>query len=222
MFPDGLGLHPFGGAANTLFEKIHPIDLDPACFHYLHTFFEQTRQETLDTHHLSQVSMETDPLVASLLTGSKQLVIVLREELDYFILPNSSTSSQHTSTRHQLKTQAGHHLVRENKVFDALIRNIEKEHNQAEHHLVAMLCEAGFSTDDPWAYRALDPKRTCINSLSLCRLSHTLDPADRMDIIQRFMLFWKKPAVSTLPIQPLQELILYLWLAQVLVGCRTT
>ncbi|KAI8337078.1 hypothetical protein BC941DRAFT_353383 [Chlamydoabsidia padenii] len=189
LFPDGLGLLLYTtGRTSTSIDHIHTVDFDPACFHYLYTFFQQARQAD---HRLSGVSLESDPLLSSLLAGDKQLVIVLREDLDYFILPQQPLVNK--TTRQRLKTQAGHHLEQENKVFDALISNIEKENNRAEEHLVTMLCEAGFNRDDQWGFRALDPKRTVLTSLSLCCLT-TSDPSHHMDILQRFMLFWKKPA----------------------------
>ncbi|CAO3595685.1 unnamed protein product [Absidia cylindrospora] len=218
MFPDGLGLEHFINGLTALFDEIHTIDFDPVCFNYMKSFFEETRQISLKHHTLSaniplglDTSNNTDSVVTSILTGNKQLVIVLREELDYFILPqptnpnsssttdnNSSSTKTDTTTvtrnRQQLKSRAGSYLVQENKIFDALVKNIEKENNTAEQHLISMLCEAGFDYDDQWAYRALDPKRTCVASVSLCRLGVATGSSHRLDIIQRFMLFWKKPA----------------------------
>ncbi|ORZ22056.1 hypothetical protein BCR42DRAFT_367694 [Absidia repens] len=224
MFPDGLGLEHFINGSAVLFDETHTIDFDPVCFNYMKSFFEETRQISLKHHTLTAniplgldtSSNNTDSVVTSILTGNKQLVIVLREELDYFILPRSTNPSSNTSTtdnnsssgtktdtttttttsrnRQQLKTRAGTYLVQENKIFDALVKNIEKENNTAEQHLISMLCEAGFDYDDQWAYRALDPKRTCVASVSLCRLGVATGSTHRLDIIQRFMLFWKKPA----------------------------
>lgn len=95
----------------------------------------------------------------------KQPIIVLREELEYFAIPPSATTSadlkdtQGGSTPHvmagkartnaagqpnaellRVKRECGKALMGRRKVFTALQRNVSKEGNLAEQHLIDMLC----------------------------------------------------------------------------------
>lgn len=77
---------------------------------------------------------------------TKQSIIVLREELEYFVIPsktsNAKTNQDGSSNSHllQLKIDAGNALLRRQKIFTALQRNVNKENNVAEQHLIDMLC----------------------------------------------------------------------------------
>lgn len=97
-------------------------------------------------------SLEGNPLIV------KQPIIVLREELEYFAIPPSA-SANGTSEAHPLagkkltnqagqpspellriKRECGKALMERRMVFTALQRNVSKEGNQAEQHLIDMLC----------------------------------------------------------------------------------
>ncbi|CAO3665492.1 unnamed protein product [Umbelopsis ramanniana] len=93
----------------------------------------------------------------------------------------------------QLKIDCGKHLLERDQIFTALQRNISKENNVAEQHLIDMLCDSGFSRDDKWGYRAMEPMKTCIVSIALVMLK-TTGPENHMATAQKLLLFWRKPA----------------------------
>ncbi|GHJ89933.1 hypothetical protein NliqN6_6335 [Naganishia liquefaciens] len=126
-------------------------------------------------------SLEGNPLIV------KQPIIVLREELEYFAIPPTNVhgvtahplagkamtnaSGQPSPELLRIKRECGRALMDRKKVFTALQRNVSKEGNLAEQHLIDMLCTSGFSRDDEWGYRALEPSRCCISSISLVLLN---------------------------------------------------
>lgn len=91
----------------------------------------------------------------------KQAIIVLREELEYFAIPpsrqagNSSAPSHHqldpthpgtdelgkpNRALSQLKIDCGNALLEHRSIFTALQRNVSRDNNVAEQHLIDMLC----------------------------------------------------------------------------------
>lgn len=153
------------------------------------------------------------------LTGSrnplltKQAIIVLREELEYFAIPPIGSQEKFTNEsgianeEHlALKRQCGLKLLEKRSIFTALQRNVNKENNVAEQHLIDMLCMSGFDRDDSWGFRAMEPNRCCISSIALVLLktgiSHTNGEVtvdqQQMGTAQKLLLFWRKPAVSLL------------------------
>ena len=77
---------------------------------------------------------------------SKQAIIVLREELEYFAIPNkddrASTDASGIANDYllNLKRECGRILLEKQNIFTALQRNVNKENNVAEQHLIDMLC----------------------------------------------------------------------------------
>lgn len=189
----------------------------------------------------------------------KQAIIVLREELEYFAIPPTSSSSATTPTspprlvggdkdanvpgtdEHgkpneallRLKVDCGRALLERKSIFTALQRNVNRENNVAEQHLIDMLCMSGFERDDVWGYRSVEPNRCCIASIALVLLktgivhpplsplsttttktttTGALDEyaggdggeadvqvnAQQLATAQKLLLFWRKPAVSSL------------------------
>lgn len=113
----------------------------------------------------------------------KQAIIVLREELEYFtIAPKSMARSAvaHPPVGNQppeaseeytrLKNACGEVLLQRRQIFTALQRNINKENNIAEQHLIDMLCMSGFEQNDLWGYRAREPNRCGITSTAMVLL----------------------------------------------------
>lgn len=84
--------------------------------------------------------MQQNPLL------SKQAIIVLREELEYFAIPPSNDPKFNdkdgvaNDALLQLKRQCGLKLLEKRNIFTALQRNVNKENNMAEQHLIDMLC----------------------------------------------------------------------------------
>ena len=87
----------------------------------------------------------------------KQAIIVLREELEYFAIPplaatnteqQSSSPDEPATDEHgnanqslmNLKSECGKHLLDRKSIFTALQRNVNRENNVAEQHLIDMLC----------------------------------------------------------------------------------
>lgn len=84
----------------------------------------------------------------------KQSIILLREELDYFAIPPKNPAPGVITDIHpatgadglpnepltRLKKMAGNHLLSRKSIFTALQRNVNREKNVAEQHLIDMLC----------------------------------------------------------------------------------
>lgn len=87
----------------------------------------------------------------------KQAIIVLREELEYFAIPplapigteqnpgsqDEPATDEHGNANHalmNLKSECGKHLLDRKSIFTALQRNVNRENNVAEQHLIDMLC----------------------------------------------------------------------------------
>lgn len=88
----------------------------------------------------------------------KQAIILLREELDYFAIPpkrpaaasataldpdsypSTSADGFPNEALTKLKKEAGQHLLARKSIFTALQRNVNREKNVAEQHLIDMLC----------------------------------------------------------------------------------
>ncbi|KAI8086378.1 uncharacterized protein BX664DRAFT_335656 [Halteromyces radiatus] len=189
------------------------VDFDPVCLEYVLQFYRQAQQlsnelqqqrltnstTTTETTNSSNengtsslppaMSMSTSPAYYPLL--DKQPIIVLREELEYFCVP--SQKKLPVADMATLKLQCGQYLRHHDEIFAALQKSIARENNMAEQHLIDMLCDAGFSRNDRWGHRALEPMRTCIISMGLVLLK-TTGPDNHMPTAQKLLLFWRKPA----------------------------
>ena len=164
------------------------VDFDAACLKYVLQFYQQAheqKEQVVDSPIFS--SAPAAQYYPSLL--DKQPIIVLREELEYYCVCKNSQLQQ------QIKIASGHYLKQHDQVFAALQKNIARENNVAEQHLIDMLCDAGFTRENSWGYRELEPNKTCINSMSLVLLK-TTGPDNHMATAQKLLLFWRKPAVK--------------------------
>ncbi|KAI9265636.1 hypothetical protein BY458DRAFT_438083 [Sporodiniella umbellata] len=184
---DGFSSHSAG-----VDEPITKVDFDPVCLQYVLRFYghaarvRDSQQQSSDFQQLLTSSAASSPVYYTLLT--KQPMIVLREELEYFCLPTAAGQQVN-----HLKSASGQHLKEHPLIFDALQKNISRENNVAEQHLIDMLCDAGFQRDDRWGYRELEPSRTIIVSIALVLLK-TIGPDNHMATAQKLFLFWRKPA----------------------------
>ncbi|KAF9170945.1 hypothetical protein BGX21_007315 [Mortierella sp. AD011] len=88
-------------------------------------------------------------------------------------VPISGAKNTKPTSPKMIKTQCGQALLEDRKIFAALQRNINKEKNQAEQHLMDMLCVSGFQRDGEWGYRRLEPKRTTVVSVAMVMLRTT-------------------------------------------------
>jgi len=133
---------------------------DPDCFSFVLAFFKQSADVFYGTpnspglYAAQQLLVEGgsptsdfNPTSSQNPLLSKQAIIVLREELEYFSIPseaNKSTPGLTSGTTNEalleLKRKCGIHLLQKKNIFTALQRNVNKENNVAEQHLIDMLC----------------------------------------------------------------------------------
>ena len=132
---------------------------DPDCFQYIldfwstaHATFYGSPDGTIPDRLKAQQSIpsipgdpSTDHISNPLL--SKQPIIVLREELEYFSITKSDSAARTDITTglandelRMLKQNCGKALEERKLIFTALQRNVNKENNLAEQHLIDMLC----------------------------------------------------------------------------------
>ncbi|ORX72197.1 hypothetical protein DL89DRAFT_244539 [Linderina pennispora] len=206
MFPNGLvslirGYNDYSyyrdPAATSDDEAEHAwVDFDPDMLEYiLHAYSTMLEFDLLADDNTEQQPQQApqdsaeaaapaaEPTEAAVPNDSIPLV-VLREELDYFVIPESGRTSGDISNSWRART---HHEG-------------ASEHTQAlqsasviEQQLIDMLCLAGFARDSRWGCRRIEPSRTTVTSLLSVPLDETADQA-RMIAAQKLLLFYKKPA----------------------------
>ncbi|KAJ1725377.1 hypothetical protein LPJ53_000415 [Coemansia erecta] len=159
----------------------------------------------------------TEPAVAYY---DRNPLVVLREELDYFVVPCSGRTAGDVSdvpgfTLDMAKTRCGELLVEDDSVFEPLERTMQRnldkwrskmttegatDEAQAlqsasviEQQLIDMLCLAGFPRDARWGCRRVEPSKTAVTSLLTVPLDESADQS-RMIAAQKLLLFYKKPA----------------------------
>jgi hypothetical protein len=223
LFPNGLVLSrqsmalSDGGEDGEEDDQVYGVDFDPDCFDFVLTFFRHAADAFYGTETTPGLLSAQAHLLDSpgadaagqnpLLT--KQAIIVLREELEYFALPpkgskaGTDASGIADDNLVALKRACGSYLLSKRNIFTALQRNVNKENNLAEQHLIDMLCMSGFDREDEWGFRALEPSRCCISSIALVLLktgiTHTPGKPvtvdyNQMATAQKLLLFWRKPA----------------------------
>jgi len=228
LFPNGLVLSRNSAVLDAMDgdedEEIYGVDFDPQCFHYVLDYFKKSGelfygvsdQANAPFHAQQQwIDAQGDPmLIQQNPLLSKQAIIVLREELEYFAIPpaaeDTKTDKSGIADEHllDLKRQCGLKLLEKRNIFTALQRNVNKENNMAEQHLIDMLCVSGFDRDDTWGFRAVEPNRCCLSSIALVQLKTGIThetPTEatptgvvvdqsQMTTAQKLLLFWRKPA----------------------------
>jgi hypothetical protein len=223
LFPNGLVLSrqsmalSDGGEDGEEDDQVYAVDFDPDCFDFVLTFF----RHAADAFYGTETSPGLLSAQAHLLDSpgadaagqnpllTKQAIIVLREELEYFALPpkGSKAGTEPSGLADEgllaLKRACGNYLLGKRNIFTALQRNVNKENNLAEQHLIDMLCMSGFDREDEWGFRALEPSRCCISSIALVLLKTGITHApgkpvtvdyNQMATAQKLLLFWRKPA----------------------------
>jgi hypothetical protein len=227
LFPNGLVLSRQSvalsdGGGDDDEEEVYGVDFDPDCFQFVLTFFRTASDNFYGTStspglfSAQQQLVESPPSEFGQATSqnpllSKQAIIVLREELEYFSIPpkdgNAATDLNGIAndTMVDFKRRSGDYLIEKRSIFTALQRNVNKENNVAEQHLIDMLCMSGFDREDEWGFRALEPSRCCISSIALVLLKtgivhHSNEEKSveidntQMATAQKLLLFWRKPA----------------------------
>lgn len=222
LFPQGLILSKpasWEGADDGVFT----VDFDPDCFQYILDFWSTAQSAFYGTptspglFHAQQSipSSPTDPASDQSQNPLlfKQAIIVLREELEYFSITRPGAlartdvqTGQSNAELRAMKRNCGRALAERRQIFTALQRNVNKENNTAEQHLIDMLCMSGFDREDVWGFRACEPTRNIISSMALVLLKtgivHPTAPGGepphidqaQMGTAQKLLLFWRKPA----------------------------
>jgi hypothetical protein len=132
------------------------LQFDPECFAYVLSFFRNASDAFYGTttspglfaaqQHLLDASSDWSPAPPQNPLLTKQAIIVLREELEYFSIPSkdgTSTTNEYGIANGPLlnvKRYCGKYLMEKRNIFTALQRNVNKENNVAEQHLIDMLC----------------------------------------------------------------------------------
>ena len=144
---------------NTL-HSLTRTQFDPDCFQFVLSFFRNASEAFYGTdgkpgllaaqQHLAEgggsPTSDFGPTPSQNPLLSKQAIIVLREELEYFSIPpkdsNATTNANGIANDEllDLKRQCGNYLLHKRNIFTALQRNVNKENNIAEQHLIDMLC----------------------------------------------------------------------------------
>ena len=137
-----------------------PPQSDPECFSFVLAFFKQSADAFYGTPNSPGLyaaqqllvdggspTSDFNPTSSQNPLLSKQAIIVLREELEYFSIPSEAnksspglTSGTANEALLELKRKCGVHLLQKKNIFTALQRNVNKENNVAEQHLIDMLC----------------------------------------------------------------------------------
>jgi hypothetical protein len=129
-----------------------PVKFDGNCLEYILQFFDKARADFYGNPGRSSEQLPSASAANPLF--HKQAIIVLREELEYFPIPPksnprvASTDGNGIPTKDliALKHQCGDHLLGRKSIFTALQRNVNRENNVAEQHLIDMLCMRSVAT----------------------------------------------------------------------------
>lgn len=184
LFPNGVFVDVNGDAITNLTENdVVYVNFDPECFQYIVQRFKEAAAK-LPSNTQTQVYDTYQTPDADVLS-EKPAIIVLREDLDYYIIPPSGGISEEGIR--SIKRAAGSYLVNRTKVFEGLGYGVNKQLGPAEEHLLDMLCSSGFNVESEWGHRSSEPGKTVLTSLALVDLKspqpepepefQTLEPA---------------------------------------------
>ncbi|KNZ55701.1 uncharacterized protein VP01_2607g4 [Puccinia sorghi] len=203
--------------------EVYYVDFDPSCLSFILNFYTQARLSYYGNHTRPLEPVQVQSHIPSPLFY-RQAIIVLREELEYFAIPSATdpplehNQSENVNLLTELKQKCGASLLEQHNIFTALQRNVKRENNVAEQHLIDMLCMSGFTRDDSWGYRTPEPQRCSITSLALvllktgithesqdgiektgptnlARMNPQVNSA-QLTTAQKLLLFWRKPAIA--------------------------
>jgi hypothetical protein len=140
---------------------------DPDCFNYILSFWSRAQLHFYGTpttpglfhaqKHIVEAAAQAAASSPTAASGpnsestqnpllSKQAIIVLREELEYFsittpgALASVDKNGMGNEELREMKRACGRALEERRTIFAALQRNVNKENNLAEQHLIDMLC----------------------------------------------------------------------------------
>ena len=178
LFPNGVFLDENGQVITRLMEEdIVYVNFEPECFQYI-----------IDTFGLAQRDLQEMPAESPQVSGygrfsqqetgasvlqSKPAIIVLREDLDYYVIPPILGLNARANKIYQIASLG---LTKNKMIFSGLgyylllSPSVEQRLGPAEQHLFDMLCSSGFEPTGKWGSRSPEPSKCVILSLLLVRL----------------------------------------------------
>ncbi|KAJ3492471.1 hypothetical protein NLG97_g5371 [Lecanicillium saksenae] len=191
LFPNGLFPEGHMGGPN---DDAVQVDYDPVSLQYMLDFFRDVAQSIpMDSEGTSNDG-DSHGLDSRDDASKRAGIIVLREDLDFYVIPPKADISQQDMIK--VKRAAAQALQKQDGIFSGLKRSDEP--GTTEAHLIEMLTAGGFNHDDCWGHRAGEPNKAVICSLALTRLRSDIRGSDlgnnAMGMAQKLLLFWRKPA----------------------------
>ncbi|KAI9722769.1 MAG: hypothetical protein M1828_004465 [Chrysothrix sp. TS-e1954] len=176
---------------------------DPASLQYMLEFFRNVAQSMPSRSPSPSNADANDAISVDPMPGSAQQmlqdragIIVLREDLDYYVIPPKKDIEQPEMVA--IKRAAGNALLEQDGIFSGLRKS--EEAGSTEQHLIEMLTAGGFNHSDRWGHRAGEPNKAVICSIALAKLRTEIRNADTggsnnaVGMAQKLLLFWRKPA----------------------------
>lgn len=189
LFPNGVFLDVNGQVITNLTEDdIVYVNFEPSCFQYIIDQFSDAQRDLLEMPAVSpQTSFHATRHQENVLQ-SKPAIIVLREDLDYYVIP--PIAGLNAEQMKHLKLEVSTKLIQNKYIFSGLGYDVHEvpEKDQklgpAEQHLFDMLCSSGFDSRGLWGSRSLEPSKCVILSLLLVRLkTHPPTPPESPSLL---------------------------------------
>jgi len=202
LFPNGL--LPDGHMNSYHDGDVYPVDYDPNSLQYMLEFFRNVAQTipasppspTAAPDHAAE-AVPIEPMHGSArdMLQDRAGIIVLREDLDFYVIPPHRDIAQPEML--EIKRAAGEALLKQEGIFSGLRKS--EEPGTTEQHLIEMLTAGGFNHDDFWGHRAGEPNKAVICSIALARLrtdikGNDIANSNAVGMAQKLLLFWRKPA----------------------------
>lgn len=180
LFPNGVFLDANGQVIKNLTEDdIVFVNFDPDCFQYIIDTFNQAHNDLEKMSSISPQSTGSHQNDAMYVLATKPAIIVLREDLDFYVVPPIAGLTE--EEMRYLKLEVSDYLLTSKMVFSGLgfdvnTPNSEQHLGPAEKHLFDMLCGSGFEPTSQWGSRSMEPSKCMLLSLLLVRLQTQTDP----------------------------------------------
>ncbi|CAG89430.2 DEHA2F15994p [Debaryomyces hansenii CBS767] len=179
LFPNGVFLDENGQVITNLTEEdIVYVNFEPECFQYIIDTFGSAQRDLqempAESPQVSGYGRFSQQETGASVLQSKPAIIVLREDLDYYVIP--PISGLNAEQIRYIKLQVSEGLTKNKMIFSglgydpSLSPSVEQRLGPAEQHLFDMLCSSGFEPTGKWGSRSPEPSKCVISSLSLVRL----------------------------------------------------
>ncbi|KAF2995868.1 hypothetical protein E8E13_003894 [Curvularia kusanoi] len=201
-------MYHLSNPAIYLSDNLYSSQYDPNSLQYMLEFFRNVAQTipasppspTAAPDHAAE-AVPIEPMHGSArdMLQDRAGIIVLREDLDFYVIPPHRDIAQPEMI--EVKRAAGEALLKQEGIFSGLRKS--EEPGTTEQHLIEMLTagqvSSGFNHDDHWGHRAGEPNKAVICSIALARLrtdikGNDLANSNAVGMAQKLLLFWRKPA----------------------------